>query len=247
MAYYSLYVFAKDKSNPDCIENAMDPYYAYTRVDPYIERPYQEVKEFLANIIESRKQEGFSCDPLMQKAVEEDDIEALKLYNKQDHRFYDIDDEGNAISIYNPNPKWDECTAKGKEEDFIDPYSVDHCVKVSELPIVPVWEYTEEKLAEMYPEDYETYKYLTVEGGIGHQPERYQKRFPTFADFVIQEAGVFPFAFIDENGTWHESGHVGEDFVDTVNVQGHRQCAKEFLEAVERNKEGYITRLSCHI
>ena len=247
MAYYSLYVFVKDKSNPDYIEDVMDPFYAYTRVDPYIERPYQEVKKFLADIVKSNKESGFSCDPLMLKAVEKDDIDALKLYNKQDHRFFDIDDEGNAISIYNPNPKWDECTFKGEEEDYLNPFSIEHCMKVSELQIYPVWEYSEEKLASMYPEEYETYKYLTVEGGIGHQPERYQKMFPTFVDFVIKQARVFPEAFIDENGEWHESGHIGDDYVDTLNIQGRRQCAKEFLEAVERNKDGYITRLSCRI
>ena len=122
----------------DDIESNLDPYYEGIEVEPYVRYTKEEA------IAEARDRVTTTLEYLRDREPDNTKIKKWESY-KTDEDFYeyakswgyDIDDEGNLLSTYNPKSKWDWYTTGGRWSGFLfigetGEYVTDQC-KVSEV------------------------------------------------------------------------------------------------------------------
>ena len=138
MSHYTVAVFTKEGQS---LEELMEPFYEGIEVEPYIAKTKQE-------IIQEAKElkEGIS-KRLEENKLEPSDWQQEILDCKTDEEFYqaniyedeEYDEEGNRLSIYNPDLKWDWYEVGGRWSNMlttIDGEKVDECL-VKDLNLTP--------------------------------------------------------------------------------------------------------------
>ncbi|MCR5796160.1 MAG: hypothetical protein K6G61_12540 [Solobacterium sp.] len=93
------------------------PYDEKNKTDPHVIHTYAEVKEYLRSICSV---DGSCEEYLLLKALEEDDIEILRKCNRALEIFYDISEKGEAMSVGNPQAKWDHRAYGGRFAAMLD-------------------------------------------------------------------------------------------------------------------------------
>lgn len=254
MSHYCVGVIVEDIDNFEAeIEEILAPYDENLKVKPYLYKTK-------AQIIEEAKQ----LVPIIKKNIEKDPkYQITNTYREPilaavtDEDFYQAmydedekyDEEGNQLTTYNPNSKWDWYQIGGRfrhEEDSIQIKNFklyDEMDEETKKKYHQVWEnfLTEVK----NPEELE--KEIFGEFRLW-KDQYYIDRYGTCENWIKQVNSNLPYAFVDKNG-WYEQGKMGWfgcDDATTESINDYTAFAEAYF-ADSANQEKYIVWVDCHI
>ncbi len=256
MSHYSVLIATKEKPTEEMIASILDPYDENKEVPAYIANTKEElIKNFIQDTIE--RMESYKKNPqsVSQEYYDEILSKAIRYTNENDKeaiykmatRFYEpweLDEEGNRISTYNPKSKWDWWVIGGRFDGAF-PHNV---MKASDLKSI---EFSEiENLEEKYPKEYERYQRLiTGKENTFYRLEYLQERYPTFEAYLYSTKNPVSYAFVDLEGNWHEPGEMLMFGCSTSSPEDSsnwdRDFYKNFINPLPDN--AWITLIDCHI
>ena len=252
MSHYSVAVLTKEGQS---IEDLLSPFDESINVDPYISRTkaeiIQDVKERKGRLINQLKKDPDMelCDILRQLLVCETDEDFYNYYFCEDDLY---DDDGNELSTYNPNAKWDwysiggrfsrlitmengertnSCKIKDADFSYVDRESYDEALRFWEVVIdgKPL-EKGEKQPFSLYKKEY------------------YIERYGTKEEFAKSSSNFGTYAILTPDGVWHEPGKMGWFGVSHATIEAEREWEKHYQEILNTaNPEWTITIVDCHI
>ena len=173
---------------------------------------------------------------------EENKEELIQFFESYYGGRYDAD--GNQISTYNPDSKWDWWVIGGRFDDYFS--SGDNSVQLKDIKLFNVDGKTTEELEAMYKRDYREWKKLITKGGTFYKPEYYQEYYPTFESYLISTKNPISHSVVDENGEWHEIGQMG--WFGVSDTENAREWPAKYVEMLEKLPDDYwLTIVDCHI
>jgi len=234
MSHFTVAVFSK---GPDGVSDLLAPYDENIRVAPYIRytrsQAIEAAKGFKVN-------EGKSDDELYEWMAED--------YRDDDM----IDEQGNLLSTYNPNSKWDywiDYSGWVKNVLRLKDGSRDNKGPVNDVDFG-----RDEKAYREGLEFWDKY----VEGGgkpdkddfrTFYKPEYYIDQFGTRERYADVKSRCRTYAFVDAIGRWHQTGQMGWWGIDDATKDSRESYYREFDAYVEKAKADglYVTVVDCHI
>lgn len=276
MSHYCVSVISKSQHD---VDDMLEPYCENNEVPAYIA---ETKEEFITN---RRRQLSEGCykafmeSPILYKLQHRDNPEHLdflehmvpQLLKMSDEDFYhheivsyreegSVDEEGNIISTYNPNSKWDWYEVGGrwsgsllvqvdvlKEGDYRaqkHPRTPTGYCWVNQAKIKDVeWEKMREfKLATLVP-----YDDFVEQQCVFYNPEYFKKLYPE-SDYEKLLTQFSTFAVLTENG-WKEAGEMGWFGCSSATPEQECEWKLSFFETFIKNEdpENYITVVDCHI
>lgn len=263
MSHFPVWVFTESGTETE-IDDLLSPYYEGVEVEPYIDRRREDIvpeyrtrwNEYLAR-----------AEQDLLKAVPEDRPSVLGRISKirtalarSDEEIYraetdgeELDAEGNILSTYNPDSKWDWYTIGGRFENTIrtrDGRMVTSC-PVSD--IAP--DADPDKLAQARR------RYGIITGEIPPVSEKEKRlaedRIARFEmcfyqdadDFAYQACANGAYAVVLPNGVWQEPGKMGWWGVSSASKDARREWNHSFADQFIRNMPSnrIVTVVDCHI
>lgn len=259
MSHFSLAIIAEEDAN---IDDILEPFYEGLEVEPYIE---QTKRQFIKNTREYYKSVYESFLEKKEESTEENK-EKLKLYedliNMTDSELYeyqrekydetDFDREGNLISTYNPESKYDWYDIGGRWDGLLTLKEKDakgNPITVNQAKIKDINFEPNEKLYEEAIEFWENYvegKDPSCVGFVLYKPEYYLNKFKTKENYAKATASFTTFAVIAPDGKWYEEGQMLMFGIATDEEEDWEINFKQrFLENIDENL--MITIVDCHI
>jgi hypothetical protein len=254
MSHYCVGVIVEDIDNFEAeIEEILAPYDENLEVKPYLYKTK-------AQLIEEAKQ----LVPIIKKHIEEDPkYQIVNTYREKilaavtDEDFYqamydedcEYDEEGNQLTTYNPNSKWDWYQIGGRfrhEEDSVQIKNFklyDEMDEETKRKYHQVWENF--LIGVKNPEELEK----DVFGDFRLWKDQYYiDRYGTCDNWIKQVNSNIPYAFVDKNG-WYEKGKMGWfgcDDATKESIEDYTAFAEAYF-ADPANQEKYIVWVDCHI
>lgn len=227
------------------VDELLAPYDESIRVAPYISKTKEEAIKYARENYPSCKDKS--------------DEECYKYYADG----YDTDEDGNIISTYNPNSKWDwyvvggrwsgMLKAVGRETDengntiFTDRYVNE--ARISDIDFSPD--------TEAYAEAIREWEVL-VEGDEQkpgedfcsfYKPEYYLNYYGTKEKYAEAMAAFTTYAVVTPNGLWHEKAQMGWFGMDNSTPEGNddwnKNYKRRFIDKADPN--WIMTIVDCHI
>ena len=262
-----------NEDNESEIEDLLAPFDENTEVDPYIYNTKEEIIENFRESVEHLKKdmeayekgeydtENYRTYWLKEDSEELTDYakERLELYEKSDEEIYQwyrdgedddrFDENGNELSTYNPNSKWDWYTIGGRWDGYFNlkDGSKVNAAKISDV----VWEGTPEEKAEA-KEFWEQY----IEGKLpspGKEPvkcfykkEYYTSRYNSKEDYIERSTATNPYAVVTPEGEWVAPGEMGW-FSSSEDGQAQAEYENWLKDFISKHQDCYITLVDCHI
>lgn len=245
MSHFLVGVVVNDISE---VDDVLAPYDENMRVEPYIEKTKAE-------LIESGKarKENYShrediqdwMKPYLEATTDEELYELeIKGYDKDE-----FDENGNLLSTYNPNSKWDWYCIGGRWNNGSNVIQIRDFKLYNDLDGDTValykkaWDSFEGK-CELSKEDTNA-----IFGGFRLWNDNYYlDRYGTCENYIKAMSSRIPFAFVDANG-WHEKGQMGWFGCDNAtqeSIESYMEFAENYFTA-EENQNKYIVWVDCHI
>lgn len=296
MSHYTTLAIVR-KNSASSFEDIMAPYDENLDVEPYIFQTKEElIKEFAADVEKRRRshkraleltkeeyEEAREKEDLfyrsytvargpMPEGYEElnlDDPEAVyALYRKEEGEYDDFDEEGNLLSTYNPNSKWDWYITggrwsdqlilkNGKRADRAMAGDVDWDAMFAVTPEeAKKWSdfWDEYVLGTLPPEiaafdekgqtDYLRGKY----GFTFYRPEFYLENYRTKEEYIRRQGLWNTYAVVDEKG-WNEPGEMWWWGLSNATAESKRDWddnyRARFIDTLDPEDE--IQIFDCHI
>ena len=232
MSHYTVGVIIpkefKEEELRGAIEEALEPfdenleveeYIAYTKED--LECAYEEYSERIKN--------------------SERELVSYKEFSET-YTSNGLDDEGNALSVYNPNSKWDWYSIGGRWNNGIETKSGKKVNYARIKDIKFKAELTEKELVEVK----EHYSKLITEGDY-YKPEYYQRRYPK-VEAYIDSFNFSTYALLDAEGEWHEPGTMGWFGMSSADPEEQTKFQSEYMQLIgEQDPENWFVLVDCHI
>ena len=232
-------------------EKALEPFYEGLEVESYVDATVEEVKQKL-NEIKSYTEEEMEEQPRKRYLYDNFascDLEsfALKYYESE------LTDEG-VMSTYNPNSKWDwyiiggrwanELPTIGKKPlEERDSYTddINSFARIKDILFTRDIPNEEQEMLK------ETYEKMMTKGDF-YKPEYYQRKYPTFDDFVKSKTTYSTYALLTSDGTWHEPGRMGWFGMSSAEPEEEKDFKETYKELIlKENPENYFVLVDCHI
>lgn len=244
MSHYLVGVIVNDVSEVDDI---LAPYDENMEVEPYI---YKTKAELIASGKERKENYSHNDDiqdwmkPYLEATTDED-FYKLEI---EDYEEDDIDKDGNVLSTYNPNSKWDWYQigvrfgngSPTQIKDFklyndLNDNTLALCKKAWDS-FEGQYELTEEEEEEIF-------------GGFRlYNDKYYLDRYGSYENYIKAISSNIPYAFVDANG-WYEKGQMGwwgMDNATSESIEDYTEFAEKYFTA-EENQNKYIVWVDCHI
>ena len=272
MSHYVVLVLTEE--NGKSVEELLAPYDEEIEVVPYVsktkEEVIQEAKE-LQDRFNKRKEEdvNYEFSDWQQKVLscKTDD----EFYSCMRGEFYDeenFDAEGNLLSTYNPNSKWDWYSYGGRFCNYIAPYlkkefteSLENisdddevAIRLKDISFDEVPEYREgaqrfwEVFVEKQPlkEGEDKRDFFSL-----YNEDYYVKRYGTKENYCKEQASFCPYAFVTPNGKWYEPGRMGWFGMSMASDDDEKAWftkSREMLMKLQKEKPDLIVNvIDCHI
>ena len=231
MTHYSVAVITPPDSKS--VDTLIAPYYEGLEVDPYVDQTKSEYiakwRERIEKAVEQLSKTPDSDSAYLHELVshDKDDDEALYAWAVV-FDDADVDQDGNVLTTYNPDSKYDYYLLIGKMtmRQWLDKDRTD-----------------ESKLRDSWR------KYST-EGDGFWKPEYYISSYGDEDTYVKYCSLPLAWAVVTPDGTWHEPGAVGWFGTDTATADTRRQWADKFHEKFVEPydlDETHVFMLDCHI
>ena len=280
MSHYTVAVITNGEKDLDEI---LAPYDENIEVAPYIGRTkkkmIEEAKEIKERILERMREKEASGEK-----YEVTDFEKPYLEAKTDEDFYKTQvyddahytEDGDELTTYNPNSKWDWYVVGGrwdgllkakegfKGEGYLDDngnpaeetwgeYDPDdrfNCLKIKDIDFSPDKDEYDNALAfwKLYIED-------NVDTTKDGRPlslctrEYYLNRYTSKEDYAEKASSFITRAVITPDGVWHEPGQMGWFGLSSESDDEWRDWAETYKEKFIDNQdpENYMVIVDCHI
>jgi hypothetical protein len=252
MSHYCVGVIINNTNNIEAdIEKILAPYDENLEVEPYI---YKTKAELI--------QQAKNYKLRIQREIEEDvdhtitEYEQSYLNAQTDEDFYNLEHEyyntynenGDELSTYNPQSKWDWWVIGGrwsKEnnilqiKDFVlydtpTDQQIEHYKKC--------WEYLNNEIEVENP-----FKEFGYELGM-FKKEYLKEKYGSLENLIKSKISNLPYSFVDENG-WYEQGKMGWFGMDNAtkeSIDGYTKFAENYFRDI-KNQDKYIVFVDCHI
>ena len=250
MSHYVLAVFTKENQN---IEDLLEPYDENITVTPYIKKTREEIikqvkarkKKIIENIAKSNYKLSDWEREILNCVTDED---FYKSGTYEDEK-YDVN--GNLLSTYNPNSKWDWYEIGGRWSGMLKTKNgqhVDECL-VRDLDLTPdkkeyneairFWELVVEKQplknGEKQPFNYYKKEYFLERYGTKENYAKIQSQFSTYAVLM-------------PDGKWYEPGQMGWWGISGATVDKEKEWDNNYHKFIDQVEADWtITIVDCHI
>ena len=245
MSHYLVGVIVNDISEVDDI---LAPYDENMEVKPYI---YRTKAQIIADG-KARKERYAKSDNItdyMRKylgATTDEEFYKLEIDGLSDE---DLDKDGNELSTYNPNSKWDWYSIGGRWSDG------DNVVKISDFKLYDdldddtlalhkkAWDSFEGKCKLTEDEENKIFDRFRM-----WNDKYYLDRYGTYENYIKAISSNIPYAFVDANG-WYEKGQMGWwgcDNATQESIEDYTEFAEKYFTS-EENQNKYIVWVDCHI
>lgn len=208
------------------IDNQMSPFNESIEVEPYIRYTKDELLKMYAEYKEKPWYDG---------------IMSFEEYS-DDYAGGGNDEEGNALSTYNPNSKWDWYEIGGRWSNEINTKQGEHVnfARIKDINFNAT--FNEDELKELS----ERYNKLITEGDF-YKPEYYKERYKTFEDY-LKSYDFSTYALLDTNGVWHEPGQMGWFGMSSASPEELTNFDDEYMEIIKsQDEENWLVIVDCHI
>lgn len=233
MSHYTVGViipkFVKEHAIETYLDKMLAPFNENLEVEPYIAYTKDKLVEMYKEYKDSMKKRG------------NDDIISFEEYS-EDYAGYGLDEEGNALSRYNPDSKWDWYVIGGRWDGLIETKNSEQVNYARIKDILFEKQFDDLQLANL-KKDYEK---LLKEGDF-YIPEYYQKRYPTFESYV-KSMDFSTYALLDEEGTWHEAGKMGWFGASSSTPDEQKDFEDRYMDIINaQDKDNWLVVVDCHI
>lgn len=237
MSHYTVAVFTtKDQS----VEDLLAPYDENMKVTPYVRNTKEEILKEIERY----------CDKdhdLKEKYSKLSDQE--KIANWTGYEIFDK--EGNPLTTYNPNSKWDWYVTGGRWSGLLktkDGQQVDSCL-VKDLELTPdKKEYDEairfwELVVEEQPLKDGEEKPLNW-----YKKEYYLERYGTKENYANKQCQLSTYAVLMPDGLWYEPGEMGWFGLSGATTDQEKEWDENYHKFFEQAEDDWtITIVDCHI
>ena len=266
MSHFSVAVFTNDEEQ--AIDDLLAPYDENIRVAPYVKSSKAQIiqveKDTLQRIFDGEYSEWKkNCAAYEAKCENLKHIEYLKTIPERmkwtDEQLYqeaikhfeqdELTPEGDLLSTYNPNSKWDWYKVGGRWEGLLIPKTRNKGAEnfkkcdsayVSDIDFEAMKRH---KMAELSP-----YEEAMKEGFF---KEKYMREmFPSEEEYIKRSTNFGTYAVITPDGIWHSPGTMGWWGISSETSGEEREWDFKYYErfikpAIENN--WYMTIVDCHI
>ncbi|MBQ3421439.1 MAG: hypothetical protein IJH34_07175 [Romboutsia sp.] len=236
MSHYSVAVIVPksidEKSLNEYVDKALEPFDENLQVEPYIAYTKNELKKKY----EEYQQMVFKDkDNVLEKDLSFEDF-------SNDYCGHGNDEEGNALSTYNPKSKWDWYEIGGRWNNMIETKSSKkvNYARIKDIAFSKKFNDLEKQKMK------KDYKELIKEGDF-YKPEYYQRRYPTLESY-IESFDFSTYAILDKNGKWHESGQMGWFGISSSTPEEEENFYKSYMNLINlQDKNDWLVVVDCHI
>lgn len=236
----------------DDVDRLLAPYDENLEVEKYIDRTkaqiIQKARDTKAKISKKAEEDEEYRNNISEwsqsylNAETDEELYALETYDCEH------DEEGNELTTYNPNSKWDWYCIGGRwssDEDI---------VKVSDFKMYKplddettafyqkCWDYINGKIEIEDPIEELGFEFAVYE------KDYLLEEYKTFDELIKAKSCQLPYALVDENG-WYAKGEMGWFGIDDAtseSINSYYDIAEKLLTASE-NQDKYIVFVDCHI
>lgn len=248
-------IVEKDLPIKEQIENILAPYDENLEVDKYVCRDREDILEEMLDRRDSLIDLDYDdLDEEDQFLVDAETDEDILKYYADFWAETELDEDGNELSTYNPNSKWDWYEVGGRWRDIlydkaynkmtswcrIGDIDFNKCVKMSEEDARYLWEVAvlglhknEEKAKELF---------------ILWKPEYYIERYGNIENFIKIKTTFALYAIADKDG-WHQKGQMGWFGCDDSTLESELKFLDKFQDYMsdEKNQDKVLIIVDCHI
>ena len=232
MSHYAVAVFHREDQD---INELLAPYDENIEVEPYIQYTRDEaIKE---------GKERYKNEPNMTDAD----------YYNQIASMYDddmIDDDGNLLTTYNPDSKWDWYSIGGRFSDLLETYTTvsewfagySDSAKVKNIDFAGSREIYDESIVEW--DDI-----MNDMADTWYTKEYYQEFYDSAEDYARRNSEFNTLAVVTPDGKWHEKGRMGWFGVSNETPEAARDWDRHYRERFidTADPEWILTIVDCHI
>lgn len=252
MSHYLVGVIVDDISNIESeVEKILAPYNENMEVEPYIYKTKAEIiAEGRASKEEYSHRDSKDIKDWMKPYLEAHTDGQLYRLEIEGVAKKDIDKNGNLLSTYNPNSKWDWYSIGGRWDDENNVVQIkdfklyDDSVSAETIALyIKAWNSFEGK----YKLSEEEEKVI-FDGFRLYNDKYYLDRYGTCDNYIKAMLSRIPYAFVDANG-WYEKGQMGWwgcDNATQESIEDYTKFAEKYFTA-EENQNKYIVWVDCHI
>ena len=215
----------KESELENYIDHIMEPFDEGIEVEPYIAL----TKEELLVKYNEYKERGDNSNLTFEEFSD-------------DYCGYGNDEEGNALSTYNPNAKWDWYEIGGRWNGLIETKDFKNVnyARIKDIVLTKKFDDLEkQKIKNEYKE--------LIEKGDFYKPEYYQERYPNF-DSYLESFNFSTYALLDKDGNWHEPGQMGWFGMSLASIQDEIDFKQKYNDIVNsQDPADWIVVVDCHI
>lgn len=272
MSHYAVAVFTEEGGKT--VEELLNPYYedlcvpTITTKKEIIDKARKEIEEYKNGLYAEylKDPEGYISACTNEKHIKyitEEFPEKLKWTDEECYRDKikyedeeDILDNGDVLSVYNPNSKWDWYVVGGRfsnivplkngefadEADMCD-VDIDYVDKVVYDKMIKFWEiYVDGR----EPESEEEKKLVEYEFYL---KDYYNERYKDAKDLAEHRASFTFYSALLPNYLWREAGQMGWWGMSNATTDDEIKWRKEVKDILKKAKENnwHITIVDCHI
>lgn len=236
MSHFTVAVITKERSR-EAIEKILEPYWEEIEVEPYVDETKEQMIKKAKKIQErylKKIEDGqeFTEQYILKYVNAKTDEELYEAYKDEDDEY---DENGNHLTTYNPNSKWDWYSIGGRwNKMLLVNKDIGYCVEdMQDIGLFGCFNSKEEDNA---PEGFKWVNSARI-GDI------------EFKKMEQMTAGPFiTWALVDEN-MWIEQGKMGwwalNDATES-SESAFKRHLKVYLEDPD-NQNKYLTVVDCHI
>ena len=236
MSHYAVAVIHKENQD---IDEMLDRYSEHLEVEPYIYRTKQEVIEeaqFLKErMVEQNRQHEEWFKPYLEAETDEEFYRAEVGSS--------VDEEGNELSTYNPDSKWDWYQVGGRwggllksrvDGEFYD-----------ELPMTEI-DFSRNE--EEYKDALEEWDDI-IAGKTFYRPEYYLETYGTKEEYARRVSEFSTYAILTPEDEWIEPGKMGWFGVSNASSEDKKKYEEGYMDIINRymSDEYIMTIVDCHI
>lgn len=254
MSHFTVAIIHKENQD---IESLLAPYNENMKVEPYISRTKEEMIADGRKIKARIEEEGLTpnTEKWVKKYLEAKTDEDFWQVEKSVY-YYTYDEDGNELTTYNPDSKWDwwvvggrwsgEITTKdGKEVNSAKIADIDFSINEEEYKKNKrFWEIIVDGDEPRTKEEEEQKKWTW------YKKEYYTNRYEDADDYANRASQFATYAVVTPDGVWHEKGQMGWWGMSTDTAEDAKgwdaNYYNEFIAPYDPNNT-YVTVVDCHI
>ena len=236
-----------DEPTEEAVGQVLAPYDENKEVEPYLNKTKAEIiedgKNYKARILKNiEEDENYKVTEYSQKYLDCETDEDFYNLEKEDYGLFD--EEGNSLTTYNPNSKWDWWTLWGR-------FGTDDTF----MQLKDVILTKEDADPKAYAREWEVF----VEGAKKTEeeeenlwsmwkPQYYIDRYGDKETYIKIRSLDFPYAFVDKNG-WYAQGEMGWFGFDNANKNSIVAFADFYQNYIRdvNNQDKYLVFADLHI